>query len=388
MSLRRPVDPSRRHHWYRGLRWFAAEFLVVVTGVLVALALGAWWQDRDNRAREAGYLHQLERDLDLTERAMRDISEFHIESALAAARVGQAFWAPDPPTLAQLSADLIRPFRSLRERPVLGTIETLIATGDLRLIRSDALRTELTTFAEFAKATIENIQRHDETYYRPGVNALVENLDTNQLRHEAQGASDVATSTQSRALSSLPDGDRRVPFPTDIEALLSNRALYAAYERLLVAHRNQGINYRHILERARRLLGEIHRELHGGLDPGNCQLAFDGERYVGPCGGLAEDDDDWPMRLHQVDEFSGIDGLGVPEPYWKFTGDSVPEETGGQAVVVVDVRGRGRIQTPAGRFDVTGLSLNVLRSPVGQLSFRIESSSRESHADPAGQDEP
>lgn len=127
---------------------------------------------------------------------------------------------PEPPTLAELSADLGRPLRSTRERPVLGTIEALIATGNLRLIRSNALRTKLTTYAEFSEATIENIQRHDETYYRLGVNALAENLDTNQLMHQAEpdGERYVVRCGDSRAVGgefritlSRPEADQPPP---------------------------------------------------------------------------------------------------------------------------------------------------------------------------------
>ncbi len=39
---------SRPARFARGLRWFAAEFAVVVSGVLVALALQAWYQSRQD----------------------------------------------------------------------------------------------------------------------------------------------------------------------------------------------------------------------------------------------------------------------------------------------------------------------------------------------------
>lgn len=39
--------------WRARVQWFAAEFLIVVTGVLVALAVQAWWVERAG-GREQG----------------------------------------------------------------------------------------------------------------------------------------------------------------------------------------------------------------------------------------------------------------------------------------------------------------------------------------------
>jgi len=369
VSLRRAIESARLHDWHRGLRWFAAEFLVVVSGVLVALALGAWWQERADREREGAYLRQLAADLESTERSLQWVAAFHLESALAAARVGQAFWKPEPPTLAELSHDLARPFRSLRQRPVLGTIEALIATGDLRLVRSNSLRTELTSYAEFAEATVENIQRHDETYYRPGVNALVENLDTNQLVHET------VPGDPTNPLSFRAAGERRVPFPTDIDELLGNRTLYSAYQNLLTAHRNQGLNYARIMERARRLRGEVHREMHGSLDPGNCQLEIDGERYVGRCGDPQAVRGEFRITLSRPEAVQpppaeARDTAEVLTGRWKLGRADESEIR-----IEVDPLTNGRIRSSQGEVPISGFDesgFDFLGDDRARVSFRIE----------------
>ena len=58
-----PASASRRRDWRPGVRWFGAEFLVVVTGILVALALNAWWGSRQDAAREQAYVRQLRAEL-------------------------------------------------------------------------------------------------------------------------------------------------------------------------------------------------------------------------------------------------------------------------------------------------------------------------------------
>ena len=52
-----------RSSWRSGLRWFAAEFLVVVSGILVAIALQSWWNGRQDRATERALLYAMLADL-------------------------------------------------------------------------------------------------------------------------------------------------------------------------------------------------------------------------------------------------------------------------------------------------------------------------------------
>jgi hypothetical protein len=63
-SRSHPVRPTIR----AGLRWFAAEFLVVLSGVLVALIVNAWWTQRSDIQAERSYLTYLVSDLSQAER--------------------------------------------------------------------------------------------------------------------------------------------------------------------------------------------------------------------------------------------------------------------------------------------------------------------------------
>src|SRR5688500_7764965 len=70
------TDTPRSWDWQPKLKWFAAEFLVVVTGVMVALALNAWFTGRSNERSEAVYLSLLSRDLGQTVGALTEDTVF------------------------------------------------------------------------------------------------------------------------------------------------------------------------------------------------------------------------------------------------------------------------------------------------------------------------
>ena len=262
------------------VRWFVAEFLVVVTGILVALALNSWWQGRQNSARERAYLHQLHADLLASERQLEAAAGFFREHAHAAAKVSHAFWRSQRPAEDSLVRWLWSPLSSARVRPVLGTARALVSSGDLDLIRSDSIRSGVLDYIESVEAHLEDIRRFDETYYREGilalapiydVRAVVERIYGAEIDRECgdgrQGAFPSPLGGQRRqlrcGLQGFPSGERRAPFPLDSEALLGDRRVYVAYGHLLTAHRSQADEYEEMLEETRAL----RRRVGGALDP-------------------------------------------------------------------------------------------------------------------------
>lgn len=132
-----------RVNWRRSIRWFTAESLVVVTGVLVALALNAWWQGREDSAREWVYLQQLSVDLKTNEQLARTTVDYMDDRVQLASRLLDAIRSrplPPPDSLDRWLNELlgVAPLY-----PRMATVQALIETGDLNLIRDDALRTGL-----------------------------------------------------------------------------------------------------------------------------------------------------------------------------------------------------------------------------------------------------
>ena len=138
-------------NWQKGVRWFLAEFLVVVVGVLVAVALNAWYQSGLDTASERSYLTFLSRDL---QRAVQDLEEqvrFEDLQIKDGIDVDRALSSADRPqdTMA-LSAAMGR--LGTRKTMTLknSTYEDLISTGNFHLIRDVGLRDHI---AEFYQAT-------------------------------------------------------------------------------------------------------------------------------------------------------------------------------------------------------------------------------------------
>lgn len=155
---------SSRQGWRRGVRWFGAEFLVVVTGVLVALAVGAWWQGRQEAVQERAYLRQLAADLHETEQAALASDAFLRPVDRAGSRLWLAFYGAEPPPQDTLLAWAERSMWTSTVRPVLGTAEALVATGDLALIRNDSLRTAIIAYLERTRSRQYDHEQFDQMW--------------------------------------------------------------------------------------------------------------------------------------------------------------------------------------------------------------------------------
>jgi hypothetical protein len=88
---------TKRQDWWRSVRWFLAEFIVVVSGILVALAAQAWYGSARDARLERGYVQQLISDLDGTLQQLQlAVSEDSLR-ATANLRFVEALHRPQPP---------------------------------------------------------------------------------------------------------------------------------------------------------------------------------------------------------------------------------------------------------------------------------------------------
>jgi hypothetical protein len=208
----------------RVVRWFAAEFLVVVAGVVVALAATSWWDGRQALEREAAYLGQLLADLDQTDLLVTSADEYMRNGDRAAELLVHSFRESPPTSLDSIHSWVDAAF-GWKESPrmIVATAQALMATGDLTLIRSDAVRAGIVSYLEVAHEH-EARNQSDFEFYRRAIQEILEDFD--------------------------PSG---AAFPTDVEAFLRSRRIYKGAETIEVMRNNERTRRREIEDQTRQL---------------------------------------------------------------------------------------------------------------------------------------
>lgn len=143
-----PTPSPRRWDWSPRLRWFAAEFLVVVAGILVALALNAWWQRQQQIREEQRLLVALLDEFTANQDRLAEILAFHTD-VKGTARTLLAVSADPNHTVTADSVDRLlanvswfSSYTTLESTVLDGAVQD----GQLGLVRTDSLRRLLSTW--------------------------------------------------------------------------------------------------------------------------------------------------------------------------------------------------------------------------------------------------
>lgn len=131
---------------------------------------------------------------------------------------------------------------------VVATAQALVSTGDLTLIRSDSVRVGIVSYLEEARLHQTTHQSDFEFYRR----ALLQVLDGIDYVH-------AVSETGSTPWS--PVGPLRVPFPTDVEALLEDRRVYNGAMGMSVMQNNEADRRSEMESEADELLGLVEAYL-------------------------------------------------------------------------------------------------------------------------------
>ena len=233
LLLARLAEAVRRQDWFTVL----VEIAVVVLGVVIGFQVTAWGQGQSDRAKEQTYLRQLLTDLRETERALDEADSGLLDTERAANLVHRAFYTPERPPRDSLRVWMGRSGGARTVRPVLGTVEALVATGDLALVRDDSLRSALLDYLEASRAELDVLLILHEMIGEAN-REIYRRVDLPSLFVDAYPADVIESFVGPPETTAFFAGPRRDPFPFSVEAVLTDPDLAAAVNQLTLVNQN------------------------------------------------------------------------------------------------------------------------------------------------------
>ena len=163
------MNPVRRFaEALRELRWaqVVLELMLLITGILIALAVDGWIDGRRDERAERRYLELLQRDLDSNLGVLAEILDYEEQQAAGAATAYRALRARAvPPQDREAVATVLNQLTSRRTlRLARATYTDLLSTGNLSLIRNAGLRDQLVDLYERAERTIMIRDRNNQMF--------------------------------------------------------------------------------------------------------------------------------------------------------------------------------------------------------------------------------
>lgn len=210
------TSQARNPNWSVWRR-LAAEFVVIVIGVLVALAVDAARDTRDEQARETAYLQQLRTDLVATRESLAEAISVDERASASADRVIQALSSPGLAPADSLTAWTTAATNSSASfYPTMGTVTALVESGELRVIRDDAIRQEVLHYHSSVESALRIVDAVDPHTWR-----TIERLGV------------------ILSWSALLQPDQPQRFPIDWASLAADRTFHAALYDLRLAATNR-----------------------------------------------------------------------------------------------------------------------------------------------------
>jgi hypothetical protein len=140
----------------RRFGFFFAELILVIAGVLIALAVDGWISDSRDRQTEAVYLELLARDIEGIRQQVDLQIEFEKERIDTAATVYAALMTSDPATKRVEIGSLLALLVTRRTLSLSSaTYDQMVSSGHLQLIRNHELRNMIVRFF----AEMERVER-------------------------------------------------------------------------------------------------------------------------------------------------------------------------------------------------------------------------------------
>ncbi|NNF57051.1 MAG: hypothetical protein HKN04_02315 [Rhodothermaceae bacterium] len=246
----------------REQNWFAValELGIVVLGVVIGFQVTAWGQARSDAAREQTYLRQLAADLLATQQVVARVDSVQALPDRATKQLLRAFYASEAPPVDSASKWLLQSYEFDVARPVLGTAQALVSTGDLNLLRNDSLRSAITAYIDRNEWAV----RHQESFQDLGFTSTQALHRTFDFASTLIAIPPAVLDSSSRAKPTLfyPIDLDRPPQPLDVDRFFRDDAARAFLLEINVYQYNQ-MNLR---RQMRDLAIALDRQIQAELD--------------------------------------------------------------------------------------------------------------------------
>ena len=152
----------RRVNW----RQAVAEVLLILVGIIIALAVDSWWSDVQEEKEARAYLEALLKDFEQNRRTL--VSQIELQKGII--DIGADILAMienglDEPIADEFFDKLGDMYLFGEWAPAMGTYEDLVGSGRLLLISNLELRNALSTFQRHLAGVREFEGLQSETYY-------------------------------------------------------------------------------------------------------------------------------------------------------------------------------------------------------------------------------
>ena len=180
----------------RGVGAAALEVLLIIFGVLAALGLQGWWEDRKERQSLVDYLLALEQEVVRNDAALDDFLRDYTESLALVDQVMAILADPSRDSLPDGFERMLGRVYFIRDPQLsLNAYEDMVSSGSLRLIDNSSLRESIADYVDVAGAADAIEQETWRLYYNSQFPFLVENAVISELDLERGYAGIVETST-------------------------------------------------------------------------------------------------------------------------------------------------------------------------------------------------
>lgn len=169
MLLRRLSDHVKAQNWTA----VALDFIIVVSGILIAFEITSWNEEVQRRGVETRYLRQVEADLAFDLERVDHFIEFYTGQAEAARRVIGVHAAPMNADVAKYYSDVITVLYFDEHHPRYSSLDALLGSGDVALLSNNRILTQLLEI-NLLYEEVEKLQSHkyddmrDYLYFRYG----------------------------------------------------------------------------------------------------------------------------------------------------------------------------------------------------------------------------